>query len=694
MHIAVDNARTGISANVPSGKVAERINRTHPVPAPNNKIFGAMIMWKFKSVAPRVWGVSYVAIMALIGLGLAACGGGGSGSAASVSGGGSAPPAPPVVIPPPACVLPANPAITPSVSASRITGVAPLAVFFDASSTIATATSRPFHDLGYSWNFGESTGPGIAAWGVGARPAASRNLATGPLAAHVYETPGTYTVCVTITDGTNTVDGAVVITVTDPEVVFAGAATTCFSNSGDFTGCPAGAVQVTSSNFVTAISTAAPGKRLLFKRGDTWTVPVTPAASARLSANGPGIIGAFGVGAAPIVRPTAAPGNSILTLSGAATPNISDWRIMDFEFDGLSGSSSLGVAGGGGAQQITLLRLNIHDVKGAVTLSTSVLDFFNNNGDPGHTVYDQIAVVDSNFQRLNQGSGSGGMFFQARRVAALGNFVSDSTGGEHVVRAQYINKGVFFGNDFGFPAVAKHAFTLRADNVGLGGVTAPNNTAQVMIAGNVFRGGLAAQPVSIQPSATTEDQRISDIILEGNLLLAGPNSQNAIVVAADEVTLRNNSLNLTGATEYVCMMFQRLGAEPAHSELRIYNNSCYTNDAVAVAMRVVFLRTASNNITIKNNLGYAPNLTGPSSMLTNIAGSTGVVSTGNSSDLQIAGTSPLFTNGTGTFSSVADFSLNAGSYAINAGVVVPVFIDQLGAVRPQGAGYDIGATEQ
>ena len=112
-------------------------------------------------------------------------------------------------------------------AASRITGVAPLAVFFDASATIATSTTRPFHDLGFSWNFGESTGPGIAAWGVGARPTGSRNVATGPMAAHVYEAPGTYTVCVSITDGTNTVDGAVTITVTDPEVVFAGVAKNC-----------------------------------------------------------------------------------------------------------------------------------------------------------------------------------------------------------------------------------------------------------------------------------------------------------------------------------------------------------------------------------------------------------------------------------------------------------------------------------
>ena len=90
-----------------------------------------------------------------------------------------------------------------SVNASRSSGVAPLSVFFDTTGTVSSTTTKPFHDIEYRWNFGETSGPGAGTWNQGSRPGkSSRNLATGPLAAHVYEMPGTYTV--TVADATNT----------------------------------------------------------------------------------------------------------------------------------------------------------------------------------------------------------------------------------------------------------------------------------------------------------------------------------------------------------------------------------------------------------------------------------------------------------------------------------------------------------
>ena len=55
----------------------------------------------------------------------------------------------------------------PAVLATRTTGVAPLAVFFDASGTTDTVeTPYPFHELDYSWNFGDS-GAGNWTYGSG-----------------------------------------------------------------------------------------------------------------------------------------------------------------------------------------------------------------------------------------------------------------------------------------------------------------------------------------------------------------------------------------------------------------------------------------------------------------------------------------------------------------------------------------------
>jgi len=64
---------------------------------------------------------------------------------------------------------------------ARTSGVAPLAVFFDASGTTDIGvTTRPFHDLEYTWSFGD---PGSGTWASGAQPGvSSRNSATGPVA--------------------------------------------------------------------------------------------------------------------------------------------------------------------------------------------------------------------------------------------------------------------------------------------------------------------------------------------------------------------------------------------------------------------------------------------------------------------------------------------------------------------------------
>ena len=87
--------------------------------------------------------------------------------------------------------------IMPNIVASRTTGTAPLAVFFDASGTTAsTLTSLPFHELLYWWDFGDGTG---TFWSYGARAGvADRNYGYGPTTAHVFLTAGSKTVTVTV----------------------------------------------------------------------------------------------------------------------------------------------------------------------------------------------------------------------------------------------------------------------------------------------------------------------------------------------------------------------------------------------------------------------------------------------------------------------------------------------------------------
>jgi len=81
---------------------------------------------------------------------------------------------------------------------------------------------------------------------------------------------------------------------------------------------------------------------------------------------------------------------------------------MDLELDGLSGASSVGVGAEGGINQVTLLRLNIHDIHVGIIFSSSTLDFWNSDGNLGHSghkMWDQLTVFDSTISRAIGGIG-------------------------------------------------------------------------------------------------------------------------------------------------------------------------------------------------------------------------------------------------------------------------------------------------
>lgn len=124
----------------------------------------------------------------------------------------------PVAPPPPP---PPSGDITVSLVASRTSGPAPLAVHFSAIGTTSaiSGVTDPLRQLLYEFNYGDS---GAGVWTVTGE---SKNVSIGgPLGAHVFETPGVYTVRCTATRGASTGFQEVTITVQDPSVVYPGGA--------------------------------------------------------------------------------------------------------------------------------------------------------------------------------------------------------------------------------------------------------------------------------------------------------------------------------------------------------------------------------------------------------------------------------------------------------------------------------------
>ncbi|HUW82303.1 MAG TPA: PKD domain-containing protein, partial [Phycisphaerae bacterium] len=206
-------------------------------------------------------------------------------------------------------------------AASRTSGVATLAVFFDAvdaASGVVQPADGNHANVYYRWDFGD---PGSGTWSTSGR---SRNQATGYVAAHVYERPGSYTVTLTVTESA----GATYQYEQQIEVQSFGGTTYYVSSSSGSDANDGRSPSRPLRTLDAAMSRLGTNRRILLKRGDTWRV----ASGIWIGDPGPGIIGAYyhSDGSDDLSRPKP---HIVITSSGSGMdcggPWASDWRIMD-----------------------------------------------------------------------------------------------------------------------------------------------------------------------------------------------------------------------------------------------------------------------------------------------------------------------------------------------------------------------------
>jgi len=571
---------------------------------------------------------------------LSGCGNSGSSGSSSVPGVEIDVPAPPVAI-----------EATTTISASRTSGVAPLAVYFSATTDPGLFLSGEYH-----WDFGD---PNSGIWIVSGR---SKNTETGPTAGHVYETPGSYVV--TLTSGQSVSTSA--ITVSDPDVIFTGTATRCFSKVGNFSGAPAGAQLITTGSLSVVASNIASGRRLLLHRGETWSA----FASLTINVAGPGTLGAYGSGNAPKILLT---GNQDFLVPSGSTPRLNDWRFMDWDIDGNNGSKSRGLRANGTCNQVLLLRLSARNVHGGFVFATSQLELSN----PPQVLYDQIAIVDCVVNKLVPGLGGYGSMFAGTNALFLGNQYDLQGGGEHVLRAQLIQGGVFSHCDLANPSASKSVVKLHGPPFS-SGVWAGRSTEKVSLQHNIFRGGLASWTVVTGPEDDHTDQRVRTVLIEGNHFIAGPQQQVAAFLSCNGLVARNNLVNMTGGLNATAFWASRRGIEPIPSNIWFFHNTAYTNDPDRFT--VVLVSSATGTI-VSANLGSAPMGISPSI----VSGSVTV------SDNML---NPIPSFISLTPSLPADFNLANGSPALDAATPIPeVWDDYFGTARLN-IQDDIGAFER
>jgi PKD repeat protein len=551
---------------------------------------------------------------------------------------------------------------------SRTGGVAPLAVFFDASTTTAGGVARPFHDLDYTWSFGD---PSAGTWAVSGQ---SRDADHGPLAAHVFERPGSYTVTLNVRDAAGRSNSAsTVITVDDPEVVFAAERTVCVSTGDDFAGCPDGARRQTSAAFSALQGLVESTTRILLRRGDHWVVD----GGITITVPGPGHIGAFGPCDAPDARGLCANApwlesrtNDLVILDiPTRTSERDDWRVVDLRLSGPACDQPAPDVWCGSAmswltnvRRLLLLRLEVEGFRvGLGSSSWEVPD-------------DELALVSCEVSDADVNQ----VYTGASRLMLLGNSFHDSPQ-SHVLRVWQAGPGVIVHNELARASTTsgtgRHALKLHGFDPSSGWPL----TDRVLVADNLFDAS-GPWPAGVGPQDGASNEPVTNVILEKNLFhsaTAATTVQVSLQIWARDVTVRNNVFVGTGAAgEYLAVQVSRRGIEPVPERVALLNNTVFRSDA---ATSLVLVDAAATDATVvRNNLVWAT-ATGTMGI-----GGGSIVEEGN-----LAAVDPLFA------APLADgFQLGDGSPALDVGVAVPVFDDFAGHARPAGAGWDAGAFER
>ncbi len=530
-------------------------------------------------------------------------------------------------------------------TASRTVGMAPLAVFFEAVGS-ATKVDQPsdgdYAGFRYEWDFGD---PASGSWSVSGR---SKNTASGYVASHVFDGPGTYRVSLKLTKPS----GEVRTYYQDVLAYDFGGKTYYVSSSAGSDGNDGASASTPFKSFAKAMSKLQKNVRILFKRGDNWTI----GDGVNVGDDGPGIIGAYGSGNRPRVRMTGTVGD-VFEVKGK------DWRIMDLELvgPGLIGSSSArGIHRAGDDGLFRNLRV-------------TEFDYGLSNADlPRH----RTSIVECSF--IN--NYSYGIFYGSstnepppRNVAIIGcDF--DRVVKEHLLRC-YVAHSLLAHNAFGRGEEEKSQLKFV-------GKQSPYKSEFCVISDNAFNdAGPVAWKAGIGPQNGSTDERAENIIFERNYMRASGSTMHFLNVWARRVTVRNNVFDGTGAAGgLVVVNIEKRGIEPTPRDNAVYNNTAYRDDSSSVLFCEI--KDAAQNTVVRNNLIAVSSA--------QIAGSTIVDGPAAvNSDNLLVNKSGVFVNPGG-----GDFTPSSTSPALNAGERFPgVFEDFLGRSRPN-AGVDVGAYER
>ncbi|MEW6251268.1 MAG: PKD domain-containing protein [Planctomycetota bacterium] len=529
-------------------------------------------------------------------------------------------------------------------AASRTQGVVPLAVWFDAvdaGSGIVQPPDGDFASFRYEWDFGDDP---TATWGPSGN---KRNQATGFVAAHVFENPGLYRVTLTVTTPagqTYTYYQEIGVLNFCGTTYYVSSSTGNDNNDGLSTARPL-------QSFAKAMTKVAPNTRILFKRGDTWTVTGQKSMNVR----GPGIVGAYGTGNRPFLNATFE-GDLFLF-----SPNRSeDWRIVDIEARApATNAGGAFISAAGGMQRLTLVNVRIDGFRTA---------FGNSYADTNSR---EIALA--NCEGVN--SHATIAFLGGHQLAILGCSMRDCPA-THILRIWHGSKSVVSDSECLRAGPTRHALKFHNDKDG----HYPPSSFNV-VCDNTFLGDTWVVTISPQDAGAYEE--VTDMLFERNVVKSSANTQVGIHVVAKRVTLRNNIIDGRGAARYFRGVQVTKGSNnPAPVAVRLLNNTivrCEESVPPGAEFTGVHIDAPAVNTIVRSNIMYAP----PSHDL--------VADVYNNSSSTVADHNLWRTDPRFRSPATSDFHLLTGSPAIGYGIgCAQVWEDRDRYARPLSGATDAG----
>jgi hypothetical protein len=512
----------------------------------------------------------------------------------------------------------AGPSIN-GIHATRTSGVAPLAVLFDAKDASDPVYGRPFHTLRYTWNFGD---PGAGTWAVSGQ---SKNAAHGPVAGHLFTAPGLYTVTLTVVNPAGeTATASASISVVDPTEAIGSANTYCFADHDDhpanWSGCPldcggAGAARcVDTGDFDAAVRDScnadAGPRQCLFRRGDDFAMDAPIA----LASASPGLVGAFGSGARPVVRvaAAAAPPASTAWIWGH-----NDWRVAHLDLEGDGGLPFVGP----GDLDVALTQFTVYDV------DVAGFDYcfaFNNNGGLSGVFYSQLAVVDFLCERLDPVTADGWSSFDRSHHSMYMGLRIHGGGGdsEGLFRTIHMNTSVIQHSHFA-DNTSHGAVSIRscARNGGNGCPNGGVPNRYIVFSDNHVEEGngiplRTCTHAACDPTGTHGTQS-RDILVERNLFEARDAGISTNMIAwfqSGDLTFRNNAIDLThvgspgGINVVIAGSGPSDGGDAYFDNVHVLNNTVYHGGTSPGDSIIVCNRSAGTGHVCRNNLVYAPGI--------------------------------------------------------------------------------------